>query len=186
MEKHIRLLDCTLRDGGHINQGDFGETVIKNIIERLVEAGIDIIEVGFLWETFCGKDVARYYNIEDVKRVLPKEHGNSKFSLMADLEPCDGTIEIIRLSFKRSRWDWALETAQILMSKGYKVFINPVNNNVYSDAEYLEYIEKVNKLNPYGFSIVDTFGVMRVSDLAHRYYLVENNLNKEITIGLHL
>ena len=96
MEKHIRLLDCTLRDGGHIIQGKFGEMVIKNVIEKLVEAGIDIIEVGFLWDTICGTDTARYYTIADVKRILPKYRGKSQFSLMADfidlehLEPCDG------------------------------------------------------------------------------------------------
>lgn len=192
MEKRIRLLDCTLRDGGHIVQGKFGESVIKNTIKSLVEAGIDIIEVGFLWDSICDEDTARYYSIEDVKKILPKEKGKSHFSLMADyidlnhLEPCDGTIEFIRLSFKRWRLDWGLRTARELMDKGYKVFINPVNNNVYSDKEYIEVLEKVNELHPYGFSIVDTFGVMRVNDLSHRYYLVENNLLPDITIGVHL
>lgn len=192
MERHIRLLDCTLRDGGHVIQSKFGETVIKNTIERLVEAGIDIIEVGFLWEKEYGTDTARYHTITDVKRILPENHGKSKFSLMADfidlehLEPCDGTVEFIRLSFKRWRLDWGLKTARILMDKGYKVFINPVNNNVYSDQQYIEVLQKVNELHPYGFSIVDTFGVMRVSDLSHRYYLVENNLLPDITIGVHL
>lgn len=192
MEKHIRLLDCTLRDGGHIVQGEFGETVIKRVIECLVEAGTDIIEVGFLWDSVYGTDTARYYSIADVKRILPKNRGNSRFSLMADfidlehLEPCDGTIEIIRLSFKRWRLDWGLKTARILMDKGYKVFINPVNNNVYSDQQYIEVLNNVNELHPYGFSIVDTFGVMRISDLSHRYYLVENNLLPDITIGVHL
>ncbi len=192
MEQHIRLLDCTLRDGGHIVAGKFGETVIKNTIRGLVEAGVDIIEVGFLWDSVCDKDSARFYTIEDVKRILPKDKGRSHFSLMADfidlehLEPCDGTIEFIRLSFKRWRLDWGLKTARILMDKGYKVFINPVNNNVYSDKEYIEVLEKVNELHPYGFSIVDTFGVMRVNDLSHRYYLVENNLLLDITIGVHL
>lgn len=192
MEQHIRLLDCTLRDGGHLNEGKFGEEVIKNVIERLVEAKIDIIEVGFLWKEFCGGDSARYLTIADVKRVLPESNGNSKFSLMADyidlnhLEPCDGTVEYIRLSFKRFRLDWGLKTARVLMDKGYKVFINPVNYNVYSDREYIEVLEKVNELHPYGFSMVDTFGVMRISDLSHQYYLIEANLHPDITLGLHL
>lgn len=192
MEKHVSLLDCTLRDGGHIVQGRFGETTIKNTIESLVKAKVDIIEAGFLWQEPTDIDTARYYTIADLKRVLPKNLGQSKISLMADfidldhLEPYDGTVEIIRLSFKRWRLDWGLKTAKLLMEKGYKVFINPVNNNVYSDAEYLEVLNKVNELHPYGFSIVDTFGVMRVSDLLHRYYLVENNLAKDITIGFHL
>ena len=192
MEQHIRLLDCTLRDGGHIIQGKFGEIIIKKTIERLVEAGVDIIEVGFLWDYAYGTDTARYYKISDVKRILPKEHGKSKFSLMADfidlerLEPCDGTVDFIRLSFKRGRLDWGVRTARILMDKGYKVFINPVNNNVYTDKDYIEILEKVNELHPYGFSIVDTFGVMRIRDLSHRYFLVENNLLPDITIGVHL
>lgn len=191
-EKHIRLLDCTLRDGGHINEGIFGEQVIRNTISKLVEAGIDIIEVGFLWDSMCDTNTTRYFNISDVKRILPKEIGKSKFSLMADyidlqhLEDYDGTIEFIRLSFKRWRLDWGLKTAKILMQKGYKVFINPVNSNVYSDIEYIEVLQKVNELHPYGFSIVDTFGTMRVHDLTHRYMLVENNLLKDIAIGVHL
>lgn len=131
-QKHIRLLDCTLRDGEHINQGEFGEIVIKNVLRKLVETNVDIIEAGFLWDKAYGKDTARYYTIEDVKKVLPEDKGRSEFSLMADfidlehLEPCDGTIKHIRLSFKRHRLDLGLKTAQILMDKGYKCFINPV------------------------------------------------------------
>lgn len=192
MNEHIRLLDCTLRDGGHVIGGKFGENTIKNVIKKLVEAKIDIIEVGFLWESITDKDTARYYTIEDVKKILPEDRGVSSFSLMADfidlehLEPCDGTIEYIRLSFKRHRLQWGLSTAKILMDKGYKCFINPVNCNVYSDEEYLEVLNKVNELHPYGFSMVDTFGVMRKSDLSAKYYLVENNLLKDITIGMHV
>ena len=46
----IRLLDCTLRDGGYVNDWKFGHNNIVNIFERLVSAGVDIIEVGFLDE----------------------------------------------------------------------------------------------------------------------------------------
>lgn len=192
MNRNIRLLDCTLRDGGHVVQGNFGKDIIKNVIKKLVESNVDIIEVGFLWESQCDINIARYYSISDVKKILPKELGNSKLSLMADyidlqhLEPYDGTVEYIRLSFKRWRLDWGLKTAQILMNKGYKVILNPVNNNVYTDKEYIDVLEKINKLHPYGFSIVDTFGVMRINDLTHRYFLVENNLDRDITIGIHL
>ena len=192
MNKKIKLLDCTLRDGCHINGGKFGENVIKNVIEKLVESNVDIIEVGFLWDQAFGTDTSKYLTIADVKRVLPKNKGNSKFSLMADfidlehLEPYDGTIDFIRLSFKRWRLDWGLKTGKILMDKGYKVFINLVNNNVYTDQQYLEAIQKINDLHPYGFCIVDTFGTMRLSELSHRYYLVENNIHSDMTIGLHL
>ena len=191
-EKSIRLLDCTLRDGGHLTQGVFGESVIRSVVQRLVDARIDIVEVGFLWSSKTNPDTARFQSIADVKRVLPKDKKNSMFSLMADfinlddLEPYDGTIDIIRLSFKRHRLEWGLRTARTLMNKGYKVYINPVNCNVYTDEQYIEVLKQVNELHPYGFSIVDTFGVLRKRDLSRLYGIVESHLDEDITIGLHL
>ena len=46
--KHIQLLDCTLRDGGYVNDFRFGKNGIKKIIRQLTLAGIDIVECGFL------------------------------------------------------------------------------------------------------------------------------------------
>lgn len=192
MERDVRLLDCTLRDGAHLNNGYFGRKTIEETIIDLVEAKVDIIEVGFFDNGEHSADYSYFSSIEEVKEILPKEKGNSKFSLMADfvdvreIEPCDGTVEFFRLSFKRHRLEWALEAARILMDKGYKCFINPVNCNVYTDEQYLEVLHKVNELHPYGFSIVDTFGVMRKPMLSHFYYLAENNLSPDITIGVHL
>lgn len=192
MRDNIKLLDCTLRDGAHLNGGYFGKRIIKETIANLVEAKVDIIEVGFFDNKEHDSDYSYFSSIAQVKEILPRDSGSSKFSLMADfvdvdkVEPCDGTVEFFRLSFKRHRLEWALNAAKTLMEKGYKCFINPVNCNVYTDEQYLEVLQKVNKLHPYGFSIVDTFGVMRKPDLSSRYYLAENNLAPDITIGVHL
>lgn len=192
MERNIKLLDCTLRDGAHLNKGHFGKRTIEETIANLVEAKVDIIEVGFLKNENYGDDVTYFSSIEDVKRILPKNKGVSKFSLMADfvdvddIEPYDGTIDFFRLSFKRNRLDWALSAAKKLMNKGYKCYINPVNCNVYTDEQFLQVLRSVNELKPYGFSIVDTFGVMRKPYLSHLYYLAENNLDPDIAIGIHL
>lgn len=192
MNKSVTLLDCTLRDGSHLNKGKFGCQMIRSTIENLVEAKIDIIEVGFLSEERYDTNTAKFKSIADAKRVLPKNKKESHFALMADfinleeLEDADGTIDYIRLSFKRHRLEWALKTAEILHAKGYKCFINPVNCNVYSKDEFIELLKKVNVLNPYGFSIVDTFGVFRKQDLVDIYELTERYLNKEICIGIHL
>lgn len=188
----IQLLDCTLRDGAHLNGGNFGERLIRDTISDLVSAKIDIIEVGFFVNEHYGINSTYFDSIADVKKILPADKGISKFSLMADfvdvskIEPYDGTIDFFRLSFKRHRLEWGLNAAKILTDKGYKCYINPVNCNVYSDAEYLYVIERVNELKPYGFSIVDTFGVLRLADLSRIYYLLEGNLDPDITIGVHL
>ena len=44
----INILDCTLRDGGYINDFNFGENVLRDIVNKLSKASIDIIECGFL------------------------------------------------------------------------------------------------------------------------------------------
>ena len=45
---HLQILDCTLRDGAQVNKAKFGEKAIKEIVENLTHAGLDIIECGFL------------------------------------------------------------------------------------------------------------------------------------------
>ena len=59
----IKLLDCTLRDGGYINDWNFGHDNLVSVFERLVEAGVDIIEVGFL-------DERRPFDID--RSIMPK------------------------------------------------------------------------------------------------------------------
>lgn len=189
---HIRLLDCTLRDGGHVMQGRFGEQAIKSIIADLVKSKIDIIEVGFLWHTVTDMDTARFYDIATVKKFLPKDMGDSKVSLMADnvdlehLELYDGTVEYIRISFRKNEMDWARKAAKTVINKGYKCFMNPIHGSSISDKEYLEIIDMVNEIRPFAFSIVDTFGAMRQSDLARLYYLIDYNLDENIELGVHL
>jgi len=190
--KDIKLLDCTLRDGGHLNKGNFGEKTIKNVIRSLINSHIDIVEVGFMSEESFSPDYTNFKSLRDVKRILPKNHGNSKISLMADFidvdhfEENDGTVDIIRVSFKRHRISWALNAAKTLMSKGYKCCINPVNVNVYTDEQFIDVIKQVNELNPFCFTIVDTFGVLRKRDLLRLYSLADHNLKPGISIGLHL
>ena len=44
----IQILDCTLRDGGYINNWEFGNKNILKVIEKLISSNIEIIECGFL------------------------------------------------------------------------------------------------------------------------------------------
>lgn len=48
MMNQVKLLDCTLRDGGYVNDWHFGHETMISVLERLVGSGIDLIEVGFL------------------------------------------------------------------------------------------------------------------------------------------
>ena len=194
MNSSIKLLDCTLRDGGYINNWDFGFQVICNVIKKMVEAEVDYVEVGFLRNCEYSKDKTLFNNINQLKSVLPPKTGKTKFVAMAlhnlydinKLEENDGTIDAIRVTFHDYDIDEGLEFISKAMAKGYKVFCNPINIMGYSDSELLILLEKINKVRPYAFSIVDTFGSMMENDLLRIYSLVEHNLDKAIKIGLHL
>lgn len=190
-----KVLDCTLRDGGYINNWNFGREIIKDIIYKLVISRVDYIEIGFLRDCNYCSDVTLFNNISEAKNILPEVHGSTKFVLMAlhnqydisKLEKCDNkSIEMIRVTFHDYDVDEGLEFCAKVIEKGYKCFCNPINIMGYSDEKFLILLEKINKLNPYGFSIVDTFGSMMKHDLMRVYSLVEHNLNKNIIVGLHL
>ena len=191
----IKLLDCTLRDGGYINDWNFGEHTIRDILTKLIESGVDYVEVGFLRDCEYTPDKSLYNNCAEIAKILPENRGRTKFTAMAlhnkysidKLEPYDGkTIDAIRVTFHDYDIDEGLAYIRKVKEKGYKVFVNPINIMGYSDEMILKLLQKVNELQPYAFSIVDTFGSMMKEDLLRIYSLIEHNLSKNIVIGLHL
>lgn len=191
----IKLLDCTLRDGGYINDWNFGEYTIKDVMAKLIESGVDYIEVGFLRDCDYEPNKALYNNCAEIAKILPENRGNTKFTAMSlhnkysldKLEPYDGrTIDAVRVTFHDYDIDEGLAYIQKVKDKGYKVFANPINIMGYSDEMILKLLQKINEIQPYAFSIVDTFGSMMKDDLQRIYSLIEHNLRKEIVIGLHL
>ena len=78
--KSIRLLDCTLRDGGYINDWNFGFQQIKQIIESLIKSNVDIIECGYLdTSKESNKESTRFNNVKDLDR-FKKPNSLSIFS----------------------------------------------------------------------------------------------------------
>lgn len=190
-----KLLDCTLRDGGYINDWNFGFHTIRDIIKKLVNSQVDYVEVGFLRNCEYDRDKALFNSCAEIAPVLPEKRGNTMFSAMAlhnkydidKLESYDGnTIDVLRVTFHDYDIDEGLAFIQRAKEKGYKVFCNPINIMGYSDEMLLRLFQKVNQIQPYAFSIVDTFGSMMKSDLQRIYSLAEHNLDQSIVIGLHL
>lgn len=192
----FKLLDCSLRDGGYVNNWNWGFEKAKSIIRMLVRAKVDIVEVGFL------RNVEEYdpsvtvcNTIEELNKLLPENKGNTMFSAMAmrsnydidKLTPYNGKgIEMIRITAHDYDINEGMEFAKEVKKKGYKLSINPINIMGYTDEQILSILKKVNQIEPYQFSIVDTFGSMRRRDLDRIVSLVDNNLNRNIRVALHL
>lgn len=191
---NVKILDCTLRDGGYINSWNFGEDNIRSVIRDLTKAGVEIVECGFISEKEkFTKDQSRFGSPAEIVPYLPSYRGDCTYVAMinygdVDFEnfpQCDGGVTGIRVAFhKNDRYD-ALRACETLSSKGYKVFVQPMVAFSYSDEEYLEMIRLVNGFHPYAFYIVDSHGSMKGDDVSRYYYLVENNLAPDIMMGFH-
>jgi 4-hydroxy 2-oxovalerate aldolase len=192
--KNVKILDCTLRDGGYVNDFNFGDEVIRGMLARLVNSKVDVIECGFLKDKEHETGSSSFACVEEIEAYIPENRKNSSIVAMIDygrydlskLTPYNGrSIDGIRdCFFKKDRFE-AMEVAREIMLKGYNVYVQPVDILGYSDVEILELIEKTNNINAYAFSIVDTFGSMFNEDLIRIFSLIDNNLKKNIAIGFH-
>lgn len=191
----IRVLDCTLRDGGYQNDCRFGFENQKRIVNGLIESGIEIIECGFLTnQVQYDADVTRFSRVEQVASIIPENRQDRSFVLLADFGTYNvndisdydaSSVDGIRVAFHKKDRVKALEECIIIKEKGYKIYIQAMVSVSYSDEEFLDLIRRVNDLEPYAFYIVDSFGMMKRNDLTRLFYLVEHNLKQNIIIGFH-
>ena len=195
MNTRIKALDCTLRDGGYVNNWMFGFKGIKNILNKLTQANIDIVECGFLSQkTPYSEDSSVFDKPSSIAKVLPLNKGKVKYVAMInygeydteDLEEYDGnSIDGIRVVFHKEERHNAIEYARAIKEKGYEVYIQPMVTVNYEDEELLDLIKAVNNIMPYAMYIVDSFGVMSNNDLIRLFYIMDKNLDKNINMGFH-
>lgn len=193
--KRVNLLDCSLRDGGYVNDWKFGKDNILWIFQKLQKAKIDIVELGYIrsWETY-NPDRAVFTGTKDINTLFKGIEKKTLVSAMIDYGACDidaieeakdSFIDILRVTFRQNNIDEAIDYCKKIKEKGYKVFLQPVSITSYSDIEMLNLIEKINELKPIALSIVDSYGLMHEEKVIRYFYLMDNNLLPEIAIAYH-
>lgn len=192
----IKVLDCTLRDGGYVNKWEFGQNCSLKIFNNLNNAKIDYIEAGFLKDCEYSSNKTLFNSIEQVNNITAKTPNiTSKLIAMIVYGQFDESkilpktenykLDGIRVTFKKPEIEHVFSYLEKIKDCGYELFVNPTNIDTYSDLELLQLISKVNELKPYGFSIVDTNGILKEGDLLRLYYLIDNNLDKDIALCFH-
>ena len=192
----ISLLDCTLRDGGYVNDWEFGNNNLINIFERLVDSKVDTIEVGFLDERRpFDPNRSIMPDTKSVDKIYGHlDKGSSSVIAMIDygtcglsnIQPCSETmLDGIRVIFKKHLREPALEFCSELKKLGYKVYAQLVSVTSYNDFELLDLIRLANEVKPYAVSMVDTYGLMHQNNLMHYFDMLDNNLDTEIALGYH-
>lgn len=190
----IEVLDCTLRDGGYVNDWTFGEKNINIILNNLQLSNVDIIECGYLTnKRKYYKNSTQFNTIKEINSFIPLINDNTYVCMvnygdynLSDIPVfCGKGIKGIRIAFHKKNLREAIKFAAEIKNKGYEIYIQPMITMSYSDEEFLDLIRQTNEIAPTAFYIVDSFGVMNEKDLIRLYYLVEHNLNNKIKIGYH-
>lgn len=192
----IKLLDCTLRDGGYLNDWEFGRNNYLSIYERLVASAVDIIEVGFV-------DDRRPYDINKtiypdtsaISRSFGKIKNKAPLTVamidygtcnISNVEDCDDSwVDGIRVIFKKHLMHEAMEYCRLLKNKGYKVFSNLVAVSDYTEEDLIEISRIINDVRPYAICMVDTYGLMYPNDVTRIFKILDTNIQKDIRIGFH-
>ncbi len=190
----INILDCTLRDGGYVNNWCFGKNNIDFIIKKIKNANIDYIEVGYYTEKKeYDDDYTQYNDLINLNKKLCDP--NRKYIVMINYSEVDiknipeahlvPNIYGIRIAFHKKNVENALKYCQLLIKKGYRIFIQPMVTMNYNYKELKYLIENVNMIKPYAFYFVDSFGTMQINDVIEKINTVDSLLNKNIILGFH-
>lgn len=189
----IQINDCTIRDGGYLLNKNSPDDFVQGVIDGLISSGIDIIENGFL-QNKSENETLVYKNSVDARKFVSNPSyaarmtgfcDNSRYSL-ENLDEYDGqAFDYLKISFAKHESDDALNFVSGAIKKGYKVLANPMDAQSYTTSERSLMIERINKIKPYAFSIVDTFGTLYLKDLKEIFTQMDQELDKAISIGLH-
>lgn len=194
----IKVLDVTLRDGGCVNNFNFGQPYMDKILSSIEESGVDIIELGYIDENkgtdkgrtqYKNEQVISQYFLKQKKRcvtyVAMMDYG--KFDVDKLQPRTDKDIDGIRVAFHKKNMKDVIPVIKTIIDKGYEAYVQPMITLRYSDKELIELIDLVNAEipNASGFYIVDSFGEMRPNDMSRVLNLVDYNLNKSMLLGFH-
>jgi 4-hydroxy 2-oxovalerate aldolase len=195
----IKILDCSIRDGGLINKWQFSDELVKSTYRALVEAGVDYMEIGYKAskDQFDPKEFGkwRFCDEEDVKRLIGgvPDPGKTRLACMVDigrvndkdiLPASKSVFGMIRVACYVKDIDKAIALANLVQDKGYEASVNmmAVSTNLEKDID--EALEELSRTKiPYVY-VVDSFGSMYSEDVT---FLMKKYLKAlpGKTIGIH-
>ena len=198
----ISILDCTIRDGGLINDHRFEDGFVKAVYDACVAAGIDYMEIGYraskrifaqdkfgAWK-FCDED--------DVRRVVGDKPTGVKLCVMADADRCDyhedilpkdkSVIDVVRVACYIHQIPVALDMVKDAHDKGYETTLNLMAVSTIQDRELGDALAAIAQSPVNALYIVDSFGSLyseQIKDLTVSYLDAFQGTGKQVGIHTH-
>jgi len=166
----FKILDCTVRDGGYLNNWHFDIKMVREIYRTLSKSGIDVVELGFLGtEKYFNRSEFgpwRFSDIENLKTVTEGIKG-AKLALMGDYGKIDFEdfsdeileyVDLIRIAAHKNRINDAVKMLEKIKRKGIAVSLQAMGITSYSSKEIFELIRMLHDTYIDYIYIADSYG----------------------------
>ena len=186
----IRVLDCTLRDGGLCNDHQFEDDFVKALYLTNIRAGVDYMELGYKGsaELFSKEKYGKwkFTDDEDIQRIIGDNKDTGlKLAAMADVGRCDfkndilpkseSSIDLIRVATYVNTIPAAIEMIEDAKEKGYEVSCNIMAVSGAQEGDIRVALDMLGKSSVDIIYIVDSFGSMYPEQLA-RFAAIYNEV----------
>ncbi|MBY2899770.1 hypothetical protein AE938_13030 [Bacteroides fragilis] len=190
----MKILDCTLRDGGYYTNWDFDKAIVDAYIGGTNILPIDYLEIGYRnnpSKEYLGKyGYCPIFELEDLRKKSQKKLAvmlNEKNVTLKDLDyllsPIDGLIDMVRLAIDPNNFDRAVKLAEIIKKRGFEVGFNTMYMSKWK--EYEGFISKLKNVNGIAdlFCMVDSYGGVYPDDVQEMLLIVKENVT--CPVGFH-
>jgi 4-hydroxy 2-oxovalerate aldolase len=198
----IKVVDCTIRDGGLMNNHQFEDPLVKRVYDTCVAAGVDYMELGYK-SSRKGIKVGehgdwKYSTEESLRRIVGGNETSLKLCVMADAERCDykedilpkkdSVLDMIRVATYIHQIPTALDMVKDAHDKGYETTVNLMAASIIPDAELNQGLEMLAKSEARAIYVVDSFGAFyseQVRALVKKYLGYCRASGKEVGVHMH-
>ena len=198
----IKVVDCTIRDGGLVNNFYFDDEFVRNLYTANVAAGVEYMEFGYKAskEIFDVKEFGKwkFCDEQDIRDIVGDNNTDLKISVMADvgrtdykkdiIPKTDSVIDMIRIATYINTIPAAIEMIHYCAEMGYETTINIMAVSTAAESELDLALDLLAQSEVGTIYLVDSYGALypeQIRRLADKYLKVAEKYGKKVGIHAH-
>lgn len=188
----IKVLDVTLRDGGYVNNWEFGFDEAKSILETVYKSGVDYVEAGFIGEYVNEEGRVCFDTMDALSKVFLPSKAKICAMTYVDEYPVEKfparsekTVDMVRVIVYKRNYDDGIKYVRTLIEKGYDACVQLARTDQFDLSEIGDYVKRWNDVHPMAVYLVDSFGTYNASKTLAYAKEFDENLGEDIYLGFH-